>query len=105
MSDICLLNEKLQKVQKSCEAIAGMVSSKANEFSSMYSRGGSHADMIDIGLHQEVADEEIQWLSKMKKELEVLVEALRKAQATHVYLSTSPAALTIRLPTLGIFIE
>ena len=104
MNDIRQLNEKLSKIQTGCEGMAAMVSSKANEFSSMHSRGESNADLFELGLHQEVIAEEIKWISGIKQDLEDCGRSLKKANAVQVPAIT-PKKVYINLPSLGLSIQ
>lgn len=97
----------MKMVQDSCAGIAAMISCKANQFDSMHSRGDTINNMFDLGLHQEIATSEKEWILKTKKDLEECSESLEKLKANqaHVFQYTTPNKVFISLPSLGLSIE
>ena len=86
--------------------MAAMVGSKANQFSSMHSRGEANVELFEIGLHQEAIAEEIKWLSGIKEDLQECSQALTRASAVQLSSGAlTPRKIHIDLPSLGVSID
>ena len=95
---------QLHQIEGMCEAMAAFWQMESDKFSSMCSQVEDISDFAEIGIGDEVAKEQLEWLRERKSQLEKYHKIMTAINAAYNFRTgVEPSHFRyIQLPTLGL---
>lgn len=104
---IAILVKYLHEIEQMCEAIAAFWQLESDKFASFCPMVESVSDFFELGLTDEAAAEQIEWLEERKKELEKYHQVMSSVNSSFNFPTLLRPSLfpMIDLPTLHVTLQ